>query len=174
MSTTARYETDPTHTFVTFEVKHFATSTVRVRLDDVTGSVELGADGQPGHADITIDMASVDSGTDAFDAHLKGDEFFDVETHPTAQFKSDDFQWQGERLAAVAGHLTLCGQTYPVTLTCHNFNRYDSPILEAPVVGGDFETTIQRSQWGVNWGLEMGIPDEVRLVIQIEAAQTES
>jgi polyisoprenoid-binding protein YceI len=37
------------------------------------------------------------------------------------------------------------------------------------VCGGDFETTIQRSQWGMNWGLDMGVPDNVRLLVQVEA-----
>ena len=42
-------------------------------------------------------------------------------------------------------------------------------MLKREVCGGDFETTIKRSQWGMNWGLNVGIPDDVRLLIQVEA-----
>ena len=171
MADAVHYKTDPHHTFVTFEVKHFATSTVRARFDDVSGTVALNWTGRSGQADIRIAMASVSSGIDVFDEELRSEQFFDVSQHPEARFVGDDFRWQGDQLATVAGQLTLRGQTHPVTLTCVAFNRYDSPILNAPVAGGDFETTIMRSQWGVDWGLKLGVPDVVKLVIQIEAAK---
>jgi len=66
--------------------------------------------------------------------------------------------------------LTLRGKTNPVTLTANNFNCYDNPMLKREVCGGDFEATIQRTQWGVNYGVP-GIPDSVRVVIQIEAVK---
>ena len=59
----------------------------------------------------------------------------------------------------------------PVKLEAQRFNCYDNPILKARVCGGDFETTIRRSQWGMSWGIDMGVPDAVRLLIQIEAVR---
>jgi polyisoprenoid-binding protein YceI len=50
-----------------------------------------------------------------------------------------------------------------------NFNCYNSPLLKKEVCGGDFETTIQRSQYGVNYGANYGFPDGVHLIIQVEA-----
>ena len=67
------------------------------------------------------------------------------------------------------GTLTLRDKTMPVTLKASNFNCYTNPMLKREVCGGDFETTIKRSQWGVNYGLEYGMPDDVRLLIQVEA-----
>ena len=61
-----------------------------------------------------------------------------------------------------------CGS---VTLTATNFNCYDSTMLKREVCGGDFETTITRSQWGMGWGLAFGIPDKIRLLIQVEAVK---
>jgi polyisoprenoid-binding protein YceI len=171
MSSLARYVTDPMHTCVTFEVKHFATSTLRARFGKVHGTIDLDMEHHAGHAGIDVDTASISSGIAEFDQHLKSDAFLDVTTHPTAHFVGSDFRWQGERLVAVAGALTLRGQTHPVVLDCRNFNRYDSPIHHAPVAGGDFETTIQRSQWGITWGIDLGVPDAVHLVIAIEAVQ---
>ena len=49
------------------------------------------------------------------------------------------------------------------------FNCYDNPMLKREVCGGDFETTIKRSQWGVNCGLTMGVADDTRVVVQLEA-----
>jgi polyisoprenoid-binding protein YceI len=63
----------------------------------------------------------------------------------------------------------LLGKTHPVTLKATNFNCYMNPMLKREVCGGDFETTIVRSQWGMGWGLNMGMPDNVRLVVQVEA-----
>ncbi len=164
-----RYEIEPSHTFVNFEVVHFKTSTVRARFDRVDGFVELDREARTGKAEITIDMASISSGIPDFDAHLKNPDFFDIAKTPKARFVGKEFGFEGDKLASVTGDLTLLGKTVPVTLKGHRFNCYDSPVLKVPVCGGDFETTIERSRWGMTWGIDRGVPDEVRLLIQIEA-----
>lgn len=166
-----RYEVEPTHTFVNFEVIHFNTSTVRARFDTVKGFVELDREAGTGSTEMTIDTASVSSGIEGFDKHLKTADFFDVEKFPEAKFVSKEFKFDGDKLQSVKGELTLLGKTQPVTLDGKRFNCYDQPVLKAPVCGGDFETTIKRSQWGMNWGIDMGVPDDVRLLIQIEAVR---
>lgn len=166
-----RYVVDPTHTFVTLEVLHFGTSTVRARFDQKDGHVEIDFAARTGTARITIDTASVNSGMPDFDKHLKSRDFLDVGNHREAIFDGTRFVFDGDRVGAVDGTLTLLGKTHPVSLKAVRFNCYDNPILKARVCGGDFETTIRRSQWGMNWGIDMGIPDEVRLSIQIEAAR---
>ena len=52
-----------------------------------------------------------------------------------------------------------------------NFNCYNSPMLKREVCGGDFEATIVRSQYGMNYGLQWGFSDPVRLIIQVEAVK---
>ena len=64
---------------------------------------------------------------------------------------------------------SLLGQTRPVTLKANRFNCYKSPVLNRQVCGGDFETTVERSQWGITWGLNFGFEDKVRLLVQVEA-----
>ncbi|MBC7938248.1 MAG: polyisoprenoid-binding protein, partial [Chitinophagaceae bacterium] len=49
------------------------------------------------------------------------------------------------------------------------FNCYNNPIFKREVCGGDFSATFKRSAWGMNYGLENGLPDDVRLVVQAEA-----
>jgi len=166
-----RYVVDPTHTFTMFEVRHFNTSTVRARFDRTEGFVLLDRESRTGRAEITIDTASVSSGIASFDTHLKNPEFFDSARVPKARFVGTQFSFDGEEVTAVAGELTLLDKTLPVALKATNYNCYDSPILKARVCGGDFETTIKRSRWGMNWGIDRGIPDDVRLLIQIEAVR---
>lgn len=166
---TANYEVEPTHTFVTVEVMHFKTSTLRIRFDDVQGTIAADAKKNEGTADIKIKTESVNSGTKDFDDHLKSSDFFNVEKFSDITFTGKSFDYKDDKLASVGGDLTLLGQTHPVTLKNTNYNCYFQPVMKENVCGGDFETTIKRSEWGMNWGIDMGIPDEVKILVQIEA-----
>jgi polyisoprenoid-binding protein YceI len=166
-----QYNIDPTHTFVTFEIMHFGTSTNRGRFDKNAGTVQLDRAAKSGKVDLTIDMASINTGTAAFDKHLRGTDFFHVDKHPSATFSADQFGFNGDKVTEVAGTLTMLGKTNPVVLKATNFNCFDHPMLKKEVCGGDFETTIDRTQWGVDYGLAWGFPKNVRLVIQVEAVK---
>jgi polyisoprenoid-binding protein YceI len=167
----AGYAIDPTHTNVYFEATHFGTSTNRARFDKKSGMVEFDRAAKTGKAEVTIDTTSINSGVAPFDKHLRSDEFFDAEKHPTAVFKGDTFVFDGDKVSEVQGTLTIRGKTHPVTLKAKSFNCYDNPILKREVCGGDFETTIKRSQWDINWGLQMGVADMTKLIIQVEAVK---
>ena len=167
----ANYAIDPTHTFVTFEIGHFGASTNRGRFDKKQGTVEFDRAAKTGKVDITIDTTSVNSGTPQFDKHLQSPDLFGAAKHPTIKFVSDKFSFNGDKVSEVTGQLTLLGKTAPVTLKATQFNCYDSPMLKREVCGGDFETTIDRTQWGMNYGVEWGFPKNVRLVVQIEAVK---
>lgn len=164
----ATYSIEPTHTFVNFEASHFGTSTLRGRFDKKDGSVSFDPAGKTGKAEITIDMKSVNTGVGALDKHLTGKDFFNAEQFPTAKFVGDKFSFNGNKVAEVAGTLTLLGKTQPVTLKAVNFNCYPNPYFKREVCGGDFETTLMRSAYGMSYGLP-GIPDSIRLLVQIEA-----
>ena len=167
----ANYAIDPTHTFVTFEISHFGATTNRARFDKKQGTVEFDRAAKTGKVDISIDTTSVNSGTPPFDKHLQSADLFDAANHPSIKFVSDKFSFNGDKVSEVTGQLTLLGKTAPVTLKATQFNCYDSPMLKREVCGGDFETTIDRTQWGMNYGVEWGFPKNVRLVVQIEAVK---
>lgn len=167
----ATYAIEPTHTFVTFEVQHFGTSTNRGRFDKKSGSVEIDRAAKKGKVELTLETGSINTGVAPFEKHLRGADFFDVEQFPTAVFKGDQFSFNGDKVSEVKGQLTMLGKTHPVTLKASHFNCYNHPMLKREVCGGDFETTIQRSQWGMNWGIAMGVPDATRLLIQVEAVR---
>ena len=167
----ATYNIDPTHTYVTFEATHFGTSTNRGRFDKKEGVVQFDRAAKTGSVQLTIQADSINTGSDAFNAHLKKPDFFDAAKHPTMQFTADKFSFNGDKVSEVAGSLTMLGKTVPVVLKATNFNCYDHPMLKREVCGGDFETTIMRSDWGMKWGIDFGIPDKVKLLIQVEAAK---
>ena len=164
------YAVEPMHTYVTFEVRHFATSTNRGRFDKKEGSITFDRAAKTGRADITIDTASISSGLALFDGHLRGDNFLRVKEFPSAKFTGNQFSFDGDKVSAVSGTLSLLGKTLPITLNATHFNCYDNPMLKREVCGGDFEATLQRSAYGMSYGLP-GIPDSVKLVIQIEAVR---
>jgi polyisoprenoid-binding protein YceI len=164
----ATYGIDPTHTFVTFEAKHFGTSTNRGRFDKKDGTVVLDIAAKTGKADITIETGSINTGTAPFDGHLKSKDFFNAEAFPKATFVGDQFKFVGDKVSEVSGTFTLLGKAQPVTLKASSFGCYENPRLKREVCGGDFETTIKRSDFGMAFGLPF-IPDDIKLVIQIEA-----
>ena len=63
----------------------------------------------------------------------------------------------------------MLGQTRPIKLKANRFGCYLSPLIKRQVCGGDFETTVQRSDWGINWGIPFGFENKVRLLVQVEA-----
>jgi polyisoprenoid-binding protein YceI len=163
------YAIDPGHTFVTYEIQHFGTSTNRGRFDKKEGTVDFDPAAKTGKVDLTIDMTSINTGTAPFNKHLQSKDLLNAEAFPTAKFVADKFSFNGDKVSEVSGTLTLLGKTHPVTLKASNFNCYQSPMLKRQVCGGDFETTIARSQWGINYGADFGFPDNVRLLVQVEA-----
>lgn len=165
----ATYTIDPTHTFATFEINHFNTSTNRGRFDKKEGTLEFDRVAKTGKIMIDFFTGSVSSGTVFFDKFLTGFSMFDSATFPTARFESNQFKFEGDKVSEVAGSFTLLGKTHPLTLKATNFSCYQHPMLIREVCGGDFDATFDRSLYGMNYGLIFGFPKTVRLVIQVEA-----
>ena len=167
----ANYTVDPTHTFATFEISHFGASVNRARFDKKEGTIEFDRAAKTGKVDISLDMTSVNSGTAAFDKHLQSADIFNAAQFPKARFVSDKFVFDGDKVTEVQGQLTLLGKTQPVSFKANQFNCYESPMLKREVCGGDFEATIDRAAFGVNYGIDWGFPKNVRIVLQVEAVK---
>lgn len=133
--------------------------------------MQLDRAAKTGKVDLTIDTTSINTGFAAFNQHLQSADLFDTAKHPTMKFSSDKFTFSGDKVTEVAGNLTLLGKTGPVVLKATNFNCYQNPMLKREVCGGDFEATIDRTQWGMAYGIDWGFPKNVRLVIQVEAVK---
>src|SRR5438309_10352744 len=80
------YEIDAPHTAVEFVGRHLMITKVRGRFSGVRGQITIAEDPTDSHVDVEIDVASVSTGNDDRDAHLKSGDFFDVEHYPTNTF----------------------------------------------------------------------------------------
>jgi polyisoprenoid-binding protein YceI len=167
----ATYVVEPTHTFVTYEISHFGTSTNRGRFDKKDGKINLDFAAKTGKVDISFEIASVNSGVAMMDKHLQSDDFFSAEKFPKARFVGDKFSFSGDKVSSVSGSLTLRDKTHPVTLKAVGFNCYQNQMIKREVCGGDFETTIDRTAFGMAYGIDWGFPKEVKLIIQVEAVK---
>ena len=185
------YRLDPAHSFVQFELTHFGTSTIRGRFGPASGIVTLDRSARQGEASIEIPMASVDTGVAPFNAHLRGADLLDTATHPTTWFISRRLRFAEPRpgdepaaapsspaaaatpaLAALDGELTLRGISRPITLTATRFACRQDTRLQREVCGGDFETELRRSDFGIDYGLPF-VGNAVRLKVQVEGVRVD-
>ncbi|HSF97407.1 MAG TPA: YceI family protein, partial [Ornithinibacter sp.] len=104
--TTGTWAIDPTHSEVGFVARHLMVTKVRGAFADVAGTVEVADELADSVATVTIQTASVATGTADRDAHLRGTDFFDVDTFPEITFVSTSFDGQ-----TLVGDLTIKGVT---------------------------------------------------------------
>jgi polyisoprenoid-binding protein YceI len=145
------WEVDPTHSALEF-VAHYAVFTlVRGRFTSFSGTVVI----DPPHAestqiDVDIDASSVDTAMAVRDAHLLGEEFFDVERHPKISFRGRGATVLGAGRYTVTGELTIRGVTQPIRLVVELFGR--APDVQGnPRLGLKATARLQRAQWGITW-----------------------
>lgn len=164
------YAIDPRHTFPSFEINHMGFSTQRGRFNRTAGHIMLDRQAQKAAAEITIDASSLDTGLIELEERLRKPDFFDVANYPTITLKSTGARFDGETLTALDGHLTIRGQTKPVTLAISKLRCGAHPTNKKAVCGADATAAIRRSDFGMTYGLPV-LGDEVKLLIQIEAVK---
>lgn len=167
----ATYKIDEAHTNARFAIDHFATSTNVGGFYGLNGTVEFDRDKRTGSLNISVPMKNLQTGSEAFTHHLLSADLFHAEKFPEMKFQSTQFKFSGNKLKSVTGNLTLLGKTHPVTFKAKKFNCYQSPMLKTEVCGGDFQATIDRTKWGMNYLVDVGMTKNVDLTIQIEAAK---
>ncbi len=165
----ARYTIDPARTVTRYDLGSLQSGT----FDRHTGSILLDWQAQTGSVDVGIESASVRSGVALMDYVLQGAEVFNVQQHPRIRFLGDQFLFTGDRLNAVAGQLTLLGKTMPVLLQVSQFACH-TPVLPETgpeVCSGQFDTTIDRTDFGLDIGVSLGVPKAVHLQVQVYAVR---
>jgi len=162
------YTIDPNHTFPSFEVNHVGFSTQRGRFNTTRGTLTLDRAAKQVAVEITIDANSIDTGYDKLEEHLRKPDFFDVAKFPTIIFKADSGRFDGDRLVALEGQLTMHGETKPVVLQVHNFKCGNHPFTKKPLCSADVTGEIKRTDFGIKYGVPF-VGDDVKLFIQVEA-----
>lgn len=162
------YMTEKNHTFAYFSYNHLGFSTQQSRFDGVSGKIIIDRAAKTGSAEIAIDAKSVNTGSEAFNGHLKGEDYFNVEKFPTLNFKSNKFKFEGDKLVAVEGELTSKGVTKPVTLTVNSFNCQVHPMMKKDACGANATAKIKRSDFANGKNVPY-VGDEVTITLNIEA-----
>jgi polyisoprenoid-binding protein YceI len=164
---------DKAHSEVTFQVRHLVTK-VRGRFTDFSGTVQFNQ-AQPEQSSVTftINTASVDTGTPDRDAHLRTDDFFAVEKHPTISFVSSRVTKKSDELFDVTGTLTIRDVVKEITLPVIYLGEAKDPWGNARA-GFESEITVNRKDFGLAWNavLETGgflVGDEVKISISVQA-----
>lgn len=159
---------DTTHTFPRFSYSHFGYSTQLSRFDKTSGKITIDRAAKTGSVDVTIDMKSVDTGYSVFNSHIQGEDFLDTAKYPTATFKSSKVKFDGDKVVAVDGNLTIKGITKPVTLTVSSFKCMPHPMLKKEACGANATTVIKRTEFNAGKYAPY-VSDEVTLDIAVEA-----
>ena len=163
------YVGDPAHTYAYFQTGHLGISWVHGRFNKTpTARVVLDRTAKKGSIDVVIDTASVDTGHEARDKHVRSPDYLDVEKFPTISFKSSSLKFDGDNLVSADGDLTILGVTRPVSLQVTLFRCIQHPANKRDMCGAQASTVIKRAEWGLKRGAT-GIGDDVKISIQVEA-----
>jgi len=168
----ATYTLDAAHSSVSFVARHMVVSKVRGHFDTFEGNFDF-TEGQPAtwKAQATIQAASVNTGNEKRDGHLRSPDFFAAEEFPTLSFVSTGVEKKGETYL-LKGDLTMRGVTKPIALTLEYFGSIKDPWGNDRA-GFSARGTVNRKDFGLNWNdlIESGgavVSDEIAIEIEVE------
>ena len=165
---------DPEHSSIGFKVRHLMVSNVKGSFGKVQGIINIDEKHLTrSNARVTIDTASIDTGVDKRDAHLRSPDFLDVDKFPIMTFVSTNVAKSGKGWLKVTGDLTLHGVTRPVMLEVEELSREGKDPMGNLRRGASATTKISRKDFGIGWNkvLETGgvvVGDEIAISIDIE------
>jgi polyisoprenoid-binding protein YceI len=163
-----RFTLDPEHTFPSFEIRHQKVSLLRGKFNRSGGRVALDAQNPAENLiEVIVDASSGDTGHDELNRKLLGSNFFDTTRYPEIRFVARDVTFKDGIPVAAQGELTMLGVTRPIVLEIREFNCGRQFPTFRSFCGADVHTTIQRSEFGMNYGIPL-IGDEVKLAIEVE------
>lgn len=176
METTTAKKTwaiDPTHSEITFKVKHLVISTVTGKFNEFSGSLEqTSADFVDARIKFTAAIDSISTGVADRDAHLKSDDFFNAAAYPEMTFVGKSFLKTGDATYALVGDLTIRDVTKAVELAVVHGGTVVDPYGQTKA-GFEITGTINRKAFNLSWSAitETGsvvVSDEVQLALNVQ------
>ncbi|MFQ5854411.1 MAG: YceI family protein [Anaerolineae bacterium] len=167
---------DPAHTLLEFSAKHMMFTTVRGRFQEFSGMLDVNEDDlTQSSVEGTVNVASLTTGTDDRDDHLRSPDFFDVENYPTITFKSTRIEPVDGNRFKLVGDLTIKDVTREIVLD----TTYEGPHKDPwgnPRILFSGDTTLNRKDFGLTWNvpLEAGgwlVGDEIKINVELQAVQ---
>jgi polyisoprenoid-binding protein YceI len=169
----ARFELDPTHTHIGFTARHMMVSKVRGTFSDWSGSVEGDpADPTAARAEANIRTASVNTGAEDRDKHLRSEDFFHAERYPEMTYRSTTVERIDDSNYKVSGDLTIRDITKPVILNVEVGEPFEDGFGNERL-GVSATGKLNRKDWGLEWNMVMEagrllVSEEARLEIDTE------
>lgn len=169
------WKIDPAHTDVAFSTKHMMVTTVRGKFDEVEGEIELDeANPTAASGEIRVSTASLSTGFEARDQHLRSADFFDAEKHPNIVARLVSVEPRGDDYRVIAD-VTIRGITRPVTFEAE-LNGVVPGMRGGRHAGFRLVGKVNREDWGLNWNvaLEAGswlVGREIKLDIDVALDQ---
>ena len=167
------YTIDPTHTYPSFAADHMGGFSIwRGKFRTSSGKIVLDTEAKTGTVDITVQVDSVDTGSEKLDVHLRAADMLDATQFPTATYKGKLVKFRSGKPTAVEGTFTLHGVTRPLNLTISQFHCGVSPLNKKDTCGAEASATFKRDDYGVDFGKKnLGFNMDVLLSIQVEATK---
>jgi polyisoprenoid-binding protein YceI len=165
---------DPVHSEVSFVVRHMMVSKVRGRFDSFEGTITTATDPLASSVTASVDLGSVNTGNETRDNHIRSEDFFHTEKHPTMTFRSTGVRPDGGEFL-LDGDLTLRGVTRPVTFRLE-LNGFGPDPYGGTRAGFSATTEVNRNDWNVSYngqipgaGTAVVLSDKVTINLEIEA-----
>jgi polyisoprenoid-binding protein YceI len=177
-SLTGTYLLDPAHTRLGFVARQAVVTKVRGAFETFDGQVYLDfADPERSSAEVTVDVASVNTHNTRRDRHLRK-AFFDAANHPQITFRSTAVHRLEHDRFRLTGELTIKGHTRPVTIDFTHTGAAKDPYGDTRA-GFEGQATLNRKDWGVTWNvaLETGgviVSDKITLELEVAAVMTDA
>ena len=171
------YVIDTVHSNVGFKVRHLV-SKVSGEFTDFSGTIVADFEKlDASSVEFTVQTASIDTGNEKRDGHLRSADFFDVENFPEITFKSSKITKIDDDSFAVAGTLTMHGVSREITLTVDFLGEMTA--MGGTRAGYELTTTLNRKDYGVSWNraLDAGgfvLGDDVEVNIALEVVKQEA
>jgi polyisoprenoid-binding protein YceI len=167
------YNIDPSHSSVGFEVRHMGIATVRGAFRRFEGTID--AAGAAPVLKGSVDVASIDTGEENRDGHLKAPDFFDVEQYPEIGFHTTAIQSTDDGQVRLAGEITIKGITKPIELTGTAAEGGTDPWGNERV-GFEVESKIDRRDFDLKWNQTLPngnllVSNEVKLIVSVSAVK---
>jgi polyisoprenoid-binding protein YceI len=171
--TVGTWKVEPAHSGISFQVRHLAISKVRGTFENFDVTIVTSEDPTKTTIEASVDVASVNTGQEARDNHLRSSDFFQVDQYPTMTFTAtgENITFDGDDFTIV-GDLTLRGVTHPITITGELGGVIDDPYGNVRA-GATGSAKINRQDFGVSWNaaLEAGgftLGDEVTVNLDLQ------
>jgi polyisoprenoid-binding protein YceI len=175
------YALDPSHTSVTFEVRHIGLTNFTAGFDKMSGELNFDPANPAAmtvSAELTVASLDLPAPPAGFHDELMGPVWFNAAAHPIIRFRSTRVEPTGARTARVTGDLTLRGVTRPIVLEVRYNGGYPKGAVDpaADRIGFSAQAVVKRSEFGMAIGVpapgsDIGVGDEVKVRIETEFAR---